>query len=114
MVHHGKTHLQAMGAVMSHLAARILTVLRDGRPYELRDIDNQPIGKKEAIELIQSRFRVSEEIRQARRHRKTQEGRPYCHGIREAAKAPQSRHTSASPMTVYSAIVEQSTAQMRT
>jgi transposase len=33
MVHHGKTHLQAMGAVMSHLAARILVVLRESRPY---------------------------------------------------------------------------------
>jgi hypothetical protein len=114
MVHHGKTHLQAMGAVMSHLAARILTVLRDGRPYELRDIDNQPIGKKEAIELIRSRFQVPTETRQARRHRKTEKGRLASHGTREAAKAPQSRHTPASPMTVYSAIVEQSTAQMRT
>jgi len=99
---------------MSHLATRILTVLRDDRPYELRNIDNQPIDKKEVIELIRSRFQVPSETRQARWHRKTQEGSPYCHGTREAAKAPQSRHTSASPMTVYSVIIEQSTAQMRT
>jgi hypothetical protein len=112
MVHHGKTHLQAMGAVMSHLAARILTVLREDRPYELRDIDNKLIGKKEAIELIRSQFQVPEDIRQVRRHRKTQEGRPERHGAREAAKAPQSRQTSASPVLVYSADIKESTAEM--
>jgi hypothetical protein len=42
MVDNGKTHLQAMEAVMSHLAARTLAVLQDNRPYELRDIDNRP------------------------------------------------------------------------
>jgi transposase len=114
MVHHGKTHLQAMGAVMSHLAARILTVLQNDRPYELRDIDGRPVSKTEAIELIQSRFRVSEEIRQARRHRKSHEGRPQRRGTREAAEAPQSRHTPTSPMPVYSVTTEQSMGQMRT
>jgi len=36
MVYHGKNHRQAMGAVMSHLGARVLTVLKEGRPYELK------------------------------------------------------------------------------
>jgi hypothetical protein len=38
MLHHGKTHLQAMGAVMSHLGARIMAVLRervDHMSYEI-------------------------------------------------------------------------------
>ena len=103
MVHHGKTHLQAMGAVMSHLGARILSVLREDKPYELRDTDNKPISKKEAIELIRSRFQVPEETRQARRHRKSSEGRLASHGTHETAKASQSRRTATSPMKVYTA-----------
>jgi hypothetical protein len=81
-------------------------VLQNDRPYELRDIDGSPVSKTEAIELIQSRFRVSEEIRQARRHRKSHEGRPQRRGTREAAEAPQSRHTPTSPMPVYSVTTE--------
>jgi hypothetical protein len=42
-VHNGKNHKQAMGAVMSHLGARILSVLREDRSYELRDNDGNRI-----------------------------------------------------------------------
>jgi transposase len=90
MVNHGKHHKQAMGAVMSHLGARILAVLREDRPYELRDIHGQPITKKETIELIQLEYQVTELIRQARRRRKSNEGRLSGHRTCEAAKAPQS------------------------
>jgi transposase len=114
MVYHGKTHLQAMGAVMSHLAARILAVLQEDKPYQLRDIDNRPVSKNEAMWLIRSQFKVPEETRQARRHRKAQAGRFGRHGTREAAKAPQSRLTPASPMSVYSTVIEQSTARAST
>ena len=48
MVDHGKTHRQAIGAVMSHLTTRIYVVLKEQRPYELRGIDNHPISKLEA------------------------------------------------------------------
>ena len=68
MVHHGKNHKQAMGAVMSHLAARVLTVLRKGRPYELRDPEGRPISREQANELL-SRCRVPEEVRRAKRRR---------------------------------------------
>jgi hypothetical protein len=90
MVNHGKHHKQAMGAVMSHLGARILAVLREDRPYQLRDIHGQPISKKETVELIQLEYQVTELIRQARRRRKSNEGRLTGHRTREAAKAPQS------------------------
>jgi hypothetical protein len=33
MVHNGKNHMQAMGAVMSHLSSRVLAVLREDKPY---------------------------------------------------------------------------------
>jgi len=45
MVYHGKNHRQALGAVMSHLGARVLTVLKVDRPYELRDIEGKRSGE---------------------------------------------------------------------
>jgi len=83
--------------VMSHLGARILAVLREDRPYELRDTCDQPISKKGAMQLVQVEFKVSEEIRQARRRRRSNEGRLHSHRTHEAAKAPQSRPIPTSP-----------------
>ena len=58
-----------MGAVMSHLGARVFTVLKDSRPYELRDIEGNPISKDDARRLIMSKYQVPEEIRRERRRR---------------------------------------------
>jgi len=69
MVEHGKNHKQAMGAVMSHLGARVLTVLKENRPYELKDVEGKPISREEARKLILSRYHVAEEIRRERRRR---------------------------------------------
>jgi transposase len=93
MVHHGKNHRQAMGAVMSHLGARVLSVLKDDKPYELRTPDGKPINRSEARELIVSQYRVPEEIRKERRINKARSARKRettivrKHG---AADAPQS------------------------
>ena len=76
-------------AVMSHLAARILAILQENRPYELRSNQDRPISKMEATGLIRQ-FRVLEETRQARRRRKANEGRLTGRRTREAARAPQS------------------------
>ena len=69
MVHHGKNHKQAMGAVMSHLAARVIKVLQDNRPYELRDNEGKAISQLEAKKLILLNYHVSENIRRERRRR---------------------------------------------
>ncbi len=69
MVYHGKNHKQAMGAVMSHLAARVLKVLQDGRPYELRDNEGKAISPAEAKKLILHNYQVPEDIRRERRRR---------------------------------------------
>ena len=95
MFHHGKNHKQAMGAVMSHLGARILAVLKEDRPYELRDLEGKPISKDEARKLILSKYQVPEEIRRERRRRKSvkvrrKEREMATYRINEAAKAPQS------------------------
>lgn len=100
MVNHGKNHHQAMGAVMSHLAARVLAVQRDDRPYELRDAEGNPISQKEARRLILSKYQVPEDIRRQRRRRNPTNEKPVakegskrgtvgCYKVREAASAPQ-------------------------
>jgi hypothetical protein len=114
MVHHGKTHLQAVGAVMSHLGARILTVLRENRPYELRDAHGKPISKEEARKLILSEYKVPDEISRQRRRRNSRkpvsskvkatnsEGRSGNPRTSEAATAPQSEGAPPFPkMPVY-------------
>jgi transposase len=107
IVHNGKNHKQAMGAVMSHLGARILAVLRDDKPYELRDTEGNPIAWGTAREMIASKYQVPEEIKKDRRRRgtlKNLERKPsrkrremVGHRAHEAAEAPQSVATTASP-----------------
>jgi hypothetical protein len=94
MVYHGKNHKQAMGAVMSHLGARVLAVLKDDRPYQLMDDEGKLIGKIEARELILSKYQVPEDIRQERRRRKPAKAAKKnremtTYRTHEAAKAPQ-------------------------
>jgi hypothetical protein len=99
MVDHGKNHKQAMGAVMSHLGARVLTVLKENRPYELKDVAGNPISWMEARKFILSRYKVPEEIRRERRrhNRRTDSTKTLVKEKREmatyrtneAAKAPQ-------------------------
>lgn len=70
MVHKGNCHTQAVCAVATHMPARIRVVLKEDRPYELRDLEGKPISKKEAKLLIQRDLTVPEEIRQRTRSRK--------------------------------------------
>ena len=92
MVYHGKNHRQAMGAVMSHLGARVLRVLKEDRRYEIRDLEDQSIYKNEAKGLILSQYHVSEEVRRERRRRNTKthrKGEAGTVSIRDAVDAPQ-------------------------
>jgi transposase len=68
MVELGKTHRQAMGVVMSHLLSRIYTVLKEQRPYQLRDLTGNPLSRLAARSLIKEQLRVPEEVRRLRRH----------------------------------------------
>ncbi len=88
---------------MSHLRARILAALRENRLYNPRDNRDQPIARKGAMELVQSKYKVPELIRQVRRRHKSNQRRLTSLRTREAAKAPQSGPTHAFPRTVYSA-----------
>ena len=92
MVSHGKNHKQALGAVMSHLGARVLKVLLEDRPYELRDIDGKSLTRDYAKSLILTKYHVSDDIRRERRRRNSKAGKTGETAINrtnEAAKAPQ-------------------------
>jgi transposase len=77
MVHKGNHHVQAVCACATHLLDRIRAVLRDGRPYELRDVDHQPVTWQQARTIVTQRYHVPEEVRQrsTQRTRKAQRDR---------------------------------------
>ena len=80
LVHKGKHHNQAVCACATHLLDRVRAVLRDGRPYQLRDSDGQPVTWQEARAIVTERYHVPEEVRQrstqrtrkARRHQRAE------------------------------------------
>jgi len=70
MVHHGKHHIQAICTCSAHLLDRVGVVLREDRPYQLRDVDGTPITPARARQIIAERYTVPEEVR--KRNRKAQ------------------------------------------
>lgn len=103
MVYHGKNHKQAMGAVMSHLGARVLRVLQDDRPYQLRDNEGRPISRAAGRKLILLNYQAPENVRRERRYRNPAKRGPIrtrrmaFHRADEAAIAPQPVKTVAIP-----------------
>jgi transposase len=69
MVRKGKHHLQAICACATHLLDRVLVVLREDRPYELRDVDGTPVSQQRALEIIQERYQVPAQVRQRHNQR---------------------------------------------
>lgn len=64
MVHKGKHYNQAICACATHLLDRVRTVLREDKPYELRDVDGQPVTPEQARAIIAERYIVPDEVRQ--------------------------------------------------
>lgn len=73
MVVHGKHHNQAVCSCATHLLDRIWTILKEDRPYELRDVDGTPVTFQEAQAIIAERFTVSQEVRQRNNQRTRRE-----------------------------------------
>jgi transposase len=63
MVRYGKHHLQAVCACASHLANRIYALLKQNRPYELRDLQGKPISAAQSRELCLL-YHVPDEVRE--------------------------------------------------
>jgi transposase len=69
MMDYGKHHHQATCACATHLLTRIYAVLRDDRPYQLRDVDDTPVDKYTARRICQERYHVPEEVRRRNNRR---------------------------------------------
>lgn len=63
MIHKGNHHLHAICACAAHLLKRIYAVLRDQRPYELRDSAGRVLQPAQARQLCQDRYCVPDEVR---------------------------------------------------
>jgi transposase len=72
MVNKGNHHNQAVCACATHLLDRVFVVLREDRPYELRDVTGAPVTPDEARTIIADHYQVPEEVRKrnTRRARK--------------------------------------------
>ena len=70
MTARGHCHTKATCALARKLAARIWAVLTTGQPYELRDLEGNPITRRQAKELAAS-LAVAEEVRRRARARST-------------------------------------------
>ncbi len=84
----GNHHTKALCAVATALGSRLAAVLREGRPYEIRDTDGNVIDAATAKIVIAERFKVSSQLRAARRQTpraKRQKGR-HLDGVRSKAK----------------------------
>ena len=69
MIELGKHHLQAICACATHLLNRVYVVLRENRPYELRDVDGTPVSRREARSICQECYRVPDEVRRRNNYR---------------------------------------------
>lgn len=63
MVNLGKHHKQAICACATHLLNRVFAVLRDGKPYVLRDVDGREVTPEQARQIVLERYTVPPEIR---------------------------------------------------
>ena len=63
MTQQGHCHTQACVAVARKLVERTWTVLSRGTPYQIRDLDGQPISRLEAKKMIKQVCTVPDEIR---------------------------------------------------
>jgi len=70
MVERGANHTKALCVVAAHLAERAWAVMARGTPYVVRDTDGRPVAKAEAGAIIAEHWRVPEEVRRRRRHKK--------------------------------------------
>lgn len=70
MVHKGNQHTKATCAVATKLASRILTVLKEDRPYVICDVDGTALTKQQAKQTIVEKWTVTEDVRKRLRRKK--------------------------------------------
>lgn len=66
MTENGKHHTSALCHVSTALLTRVAACWRNQTPYQLRDIDGQPVSPEQARTIIAERYTVPEQVRTAR------------------------------------------------
>ena len=89
MMRKGKHHKQAVCACATHLLDRVLAVLRQDKPYEMRDSDGTAISDQQARELIVERYSVPAQVRRRtnKRNRRTRVDQRAERKIERSARA---------------------------
>jgi hypothetical protein len=92
MVKKGKHHNQAVCACATHLLDRVYVILKEDRPYELRDADGVSVTPEQARAIIAERYVVPEEVRKRnnRRSRKQRTERRMEHKQQKKGKRSRS------------------------
>jgi transposase len=92
MVNKGKHHNQAICACATHLLDRVYAILKEDRPYELRDADGVSVTPEQARAIIAERYVVPEEVRKRnnRRSRKQRTERRMEHKQQKKGKRSRS------------------------
>jgi hypothetical protein len=73
MMHRGKHHSQAICACATHLLDRVYVILKEDRPYQLRDVDGTPVTREHARAIIAERYTVPQEVRSLNNRRARKE-----------------------------------------
>lgn len=94
MVLHGKHHTQAVVAVATHLLDRVLVILQEDRPYQLRDVDGTSVTPEQAQAIIAEKYTVPDEVRQ-RNNRRTRRARAETQAECKLARADKRKGKSA-------------------
>jgi hypothetical protein len=63
----GRHHNAAMCTISAVLLTRIVSCLRNGTFYEIRDLDGTVITEDEGREIVKAHLQIPEEVREARR-----------------------------------------------
>ena len=63
----GRHHNSALCTIATVLLTRIVACLRNGTPYQLRDVDGSPITAAQGRAIVAERYQIPAEIRDARR-----------------------------------------------
>ena len=63
----GRHHTSALCTIATVLLTRIVACLRNGTPYQLRDVDGSPITPEQGRAIVTERYQVPPQVRAARR-----------------------------------------------
>jgi len=67
MCNRGRHHTSATCTIAAVLLTRIVSCLRNGVPYQIRDLDGTPVTPEQGRTIVTNRYQIPPEVRAARR-----------------------------------------------